>query len=344
MNWQPSDTSPLEHRALLAEFGAFRFDSPDAHALPPPPLFHDLFPDDALILISGEPFTAKTMLLADSALLLDDPSTPLLGLHRPNGTRRVLFVGQDAPTYDYLRQFRKLATGHGWSSADLHACDVALLLNRNISLLDPRFQHWLDRLCRFGGLSGLMLDTLFTCLPDIDENSNTAMTAVMKLLKHWRDDYGLFVMFTMHTSKSSGFDLRSANYRVRGASAIAASCDFHLQLIRRSSSVISLTVAKGRGDIVHTVPTLQLLQGSDWVRLIGDAPDEERVLSFLANQRQPFVSLVKLLRQATGGKDLKPRVRLALQKLETSGQVSCIGDDWWALTRPPSPPAEAADS
>ena len=89
--------------------------------LPPHWLFEDFLFSQSLTLLSAEPFTGKTMfLLAMMASL--DTFEPLCGQFLPlrEGLQRdkiyapnphVLFIGQDAPTWDYKGQYQKLLRG-----------------------------------------------------------------------------------------------------------------------------------------------------------------------------------------------------------------------------------------
>jgi hypothetical protein len=150
-----------------------------------------------------------------------------------------MFIGQDAPTWDYMGQTVKLWQGLGEPSLR----DCLLFLNRGWRLTDPRFSHFVAETVSIFGISVLMLDTLLS-FHDADENSNKEMSAVMDLLKSLRDTHNLSIIFSHHTGKAPGI---SGNYRARGASVIAGSVDFHLSLSSRGS-VISLNLPKRRGS------------------------------------------------------------------------------------------------
>lgn len=331
------EQSSLEEAATLSSLreaaGAFTpSDARFAQTLPPPPLFHNFVSDDTLILLSGEPGLGKTTLALDMALCLDW-GLPLLGRFAPRECMRVLFIGQDAPTHDYIRQFRKLAFGHGLSADELSESEVTFLLNRSTSLFDPMLFAFLNRYVPAAGIDGIFIDTLSSLIPGIDQNDTTAMQSVMTKLKGWRDQFGLFIVMTAHVNKPSQFPT-SANYRIRGSSEIAGSIDFHAQLSKRAKSTIHLDVAKGRGDSPDEVPPFTIARGwsSYGPTLTVSVPveDAERVLGFL-HKPLPQAKLMALLKHTSTmtSADAKTRTLSALEKLSTEGKVRHIGDGWW---------------
>lgn len=219
---------------------------------PPEPLFEGLLLHNTITMISGEPFTGKTLFLLATALSLSS-GKPLLGRFAPSGLRRVLFVGQDAPTWDYAGQAMKLARGYGLTPEELQHAEVDLVLNEGILITDAVFLEWLGQWWEATHFEVLMLDTLLD-LHGMDENSNSQMRPVMKQLKKIRDDLGVAIMFSHHTSKGLPGDDRSANYRARGATVIPGSSDFHFQL-RQGKEQVDFLWPKGRGVSSLDPPT-----------------------------------------------------------------------------------------
>lgn len=217
----------------------------DVLAIPaPPPLFCNIIPERVLCLISAEPYCGKSFLCLEAASALS-LGRPFLDLFPPRERGRTLFVGQDSTNWDYAAQLRKLtSTGP--------RPEIDFLLSQGLDLFDSN--RTLQLLCDWHEASPyrlLVLDTLAS-LHSGDENSTREMTYIMSLLKDLRDRLGVTIFFTTHVKKpQSGEDL-SANYRVRGNTAIAGSIDFHLSLSRMSETRVKITFPKGRGAMPDT--------------------------------------------------------------------------------------------
>jgi AAA domain-containing protein len=213
---------------------------------PPPWLFGPTEGTDGLIrsrtitMISAEPFTGKTMLMLSMALSLATV-TPLLD-YKPSASHRVLFLGQDAPTWDYYGSIRKLWLGLGSPAIPMDR--VLFFLNRGLRLDGPDISQLLETANKVFGVTVVMVDTLLA-FHGKDENSNRDMAEVMDLLKAWRDRLGLTVIFSHHTAKPGAGQI-SGNYRARGASVIPGSVDFHLQL-SAARGAVSMGIPKRRG-------------------------------------------------------------------------------------------------
>lgn len=249
----------------------FASDIAGARVSAPPFLFVPLLRSRTLTMISAEPFTGKTLFMLAMLLSLDTLH-PLLG-YPPASGHRSLFIGQDAPTWDYHGQFLKLFYGLSLP-LELEKSTVLpslFLLNRGFSLLDTSFTDMLSQAVSLYGISVLFLDTLLE-FHNLDENSNRDMKHVMGALKHARDRFGLTIFFSHHTSKlstysSSAFGPRaqgpanplpgnalpiSRNAAARGASVIGGSVDAHLALRAlgtdpSGSPLVELSFPKGRG-------------------------------------------------------------------------------------------------
>jgi len=216
----------------------------DGSIRPPEPLYEGLLLHETLTMVSGEPYTGKTLFLLATALSLAS-GKPLFGVYHPKELRRVLFIGQDAPTWDYAGQALKLARGYGIGADDLRHYEVDLILNEGVIITEPSFLDWLKQWHDATGFDVLMLDTLLD-VHNADENSNSQMRIVMKLLKSIRDTFGCAILFSHHTSKPQLGDTRSANYMSRGATVIPGSSDFHFQL-RAGREHVDMLWPKGRG-------------------------------------------------------------------------------------------------
>ncbi len=226
---------------------------------PPPWLFGGASPlDDGFIrtrtitMISAEPFTGKTMLMLGMTLGLAC-GHPVLG-YPVQGRHRVLFLGQDAPTWDYHGQVVKLWKGLG---ALLPANSALFFINKGWQITDPQFSTFITDCVRVHGISILMIDTLLA-FHSAEENSNKEMAVVMNLLKSLRDTLGLTIIFSHHSGKGSN----SGIYSPRGASVISGSTDFHLSLSARDS-VVSLGLPKRRGSQKRGASGFSIVDTSD---------------------------------------------------------------------------------
>jgi hypothetical protein len=186
----------------------------------PPWLFEDFLLSHSLTLVSGEPFAGKSLFMAAMALSLDS-GEPLFNSFQPSPHQRVLFVGQDSPTWDYLGQFAKLGRGMQVRTTQ----GSMLLLNKGLNILNS--MKLIEEAIDLYHINVLMFDTLLE-LHDLDENSSTDMKKIMGAFKYLRDKHYLSVFVSSHTAKSK--EGMSANYRIRGASVIAGSIDQHILL------------------------------------------------------------------------------------------------------------------
>lgn len=241
----------------------------------PSPLFHDFLLQRSLIMVGGEPYTGKTMLTLALALALD-ANKPLLGFE-PQERQRVLYIGQDAPTWDYAEQTRKLLRGYDLDAKAIDALDADACFNEGYNLLDVEFMDFLRDWHKEVGCDVVVFDTL-AALHSADENSNRDMNVVMNRLKYIRDFFGVTVIFTHHESKPNE-NARSAVYKARGASVISGSVDIYLSLQPASDGKVRLTMPKGRGISNHKRKVLYSMEDvgtpdAPGVRLVPQADNK----------------------------------------------------------------------
>ena len=213
----------------------------------PPPLIHGLLLDKTLTMLSSEPYTGKTMLTLAIALALDS-GRPLFGHHQVRERKRILYLGQDATSWDYAEQSRKLIAGYSLTPEEIDNLETDLILNTGMDLLEPKSLKSIQDWHTVSNFNVIILDTLAS-MHSGDENSTRDMSVICAILKSLRDSLKCAVIFTHHTAKPSQGVARSANYSARGSSVIAGSIDFHLHLRRDGSSErIHINMAKGRGS------------------------------------------------------------------------------------------------
>lgn len=303
---------------------------------PPPPLFGDLLLDDTLTMVSAPPYTGKSLFLAAMVVSLDT-GLPLFGRFAPNGVRKVLALLQDAPTWDYAEQFRKIARGYGLQREQQEMLESHLIINRGIQLTDKDFMEQLKLWHHSNPFDVLVLDALWT-FHNMNENDNSQMGFVMAQLKRIREEFGAAVIFTHHTAKLRAEDAgMNANYQSRGATVIPASVDFHFAM-KRIGPRITLQMPKGRGaDIEQLVYyDIKEVDHPDGTALKLDAPAPEatrqgKLLIFLTQERKRD-DMVAFLRSAEPGitdARAKKAVDNDLRLLRSYGKVEKVAHGVW---------------
>lgn len=253
----------------------------------PPPLIHGLLLDQTLTMLSSEPFSGKTLLTLAIAIALDSGS-PLFSHYQIRERKKILYIGQDAPSWDYAEQTRKLLRGYSLSPEALQKLDIDMMLNEGINFFDPKSLKLLQDWHEVSKFNVLILDTLAS-MHGGNENDTREMGILMAMLKEIRDKLRCCVIFTHHTAKPSQGVVRSENYSARGASVISGSIDFHLALKREGDlDRIKLRLPKGRGaermdklayfDIVEDLTP----SGEVAIRLVTPNPADTRTGGLLA--------------------------------------------------------------
>lgn len=267
-----------------------------SRSLRPPWLFSDLLVSRTLTMLSGEPYSGKT-LLALAMVLSIDSQRPLSGHYTPI-SGRACFIGQDAPTWDYHAAVRSLWTGYGLSHTDPGSS--LFFFNRGYKITDPNFPSFITQLVELYGVNFLVLDC-FIDFHSLDENNTQQMRAVTEVLKSLRDQHLLSILFTHHTSK--GAEFVSANYRARGSSVLPSTVDQHISLSSRFNKFI-LTNPKRRGMSasegltfrLHTDSGLRLALdetadlGAFILKRLQAAPESVQSLLTAASTQYPAVS------------------------------------------------------
>lgn len=304
----------------------------------PPFLFAPIFRSQTLTVISAEPFTGKTLLML-AMMLSIDTGKPLLETFVPEPGHRSLFLGQDAPTWDYHTLFLKLFYGLGLSSDEERTIDLPslLMLNRGLSLVSREFVPFVKTIISIYGISVIFLDTLLDFHP-YEENSNREMGNVVGVLKRLREELGLTVIFSHHLSKVSPAEV-SRNYRLRGASVLAGSIDHHFLLSSSSAPErVSFDIAKGRGLSLRDspVPTFEIDQAvvndRETIRLV---PAEQSLIDQVARylsverDRSEIESFIQTLEPGASLQKARNRCSRVLTALEASNRIQSIERGRW---------------
>lgn len=321
----------------------FAADIASLRVVAPPYLFDSIMRSRTLTLISAEPYTGKTLLML-SMLLSLDAASPLFTRFTPAKNHRCLFLGQDAPTWDYHAQFSKLFYGLQLPKEKEHNISLPsmLLLNRGLALTDPEFLPFISTIIDLYGITVLFIDTLLE-FHNADENSNREMSHIMRLLKLIRDKFSLSIIFSHHTSKSSFTS--STNYRARGASTISGTIDHHFALTLRHSNppTIALEFAKGRGLSFSDNPIPYFIiksfvrsDGRESVSLIpSPKPMSEQLLDFLITpqDRASLESFYSSHMPKTKPSTIKSRVSRILDALRDSNTITQVEHGRWVQSQ-----------
>lgn len=213
---------------------------------PPPALLEGFLLDRTITQVSSAPYTGKSLLLAAIMLSLDT-GLPLLGRFQVPKRKSVLFLGSDAPTWDYAQVAVKLIRGLGLTADQCSKLQSHVKYNSGWKLTSPDVQKHLKSLHSDIGFGVLMLDT-FRRFHPLNQNDDREMAAFMELLKGLRDDLNIAIIFTNHERKPSDSTRGSdPNYSARGSTEISAAVDFNLVLQKRPKQGIRLHLPKGRG-------------------------------------------------------------------------------------------------
>jgi RecA-family ATPase len=218
----------------------------------------------SIVMVSGEPGTAKT-LFAMGLGLACDAQTKFLGLETCPG--RMLFIGQDSPDWYYQLQAQRLRKGMGISEGQAELLTSEALLNEGYRITSEDFRKELDILYDANPFDILVLDTLFD-LHDVDENDNSEMRKIGRMLKRMRDAFHCAIICIGHTAKAGG---SSIQYRARGASALAGTVDMTLILEQAGDKVVTIHNPKARGVYGDPLPKrFRVENGPDWCRFVPD--------------------------------------------------------------------------
>lgn len=290
-------------------------------------------------MVSAEPFTGKTLLSLAIAIALDT-GRPLFSHYHVREPKKVFFIGQDAPSWDYAEQTRKLIRGYALSRPEIDRLDLDMMLNEGLNLFDPGSWKLIQEWWTVSKFNVLILDTLAS-LHSGDENSTRDMGILCAMLKEIRDKMHCCVIFTHHSAKPLQGVHRSENYSARGNSVISGSIDFHL-VLRREPELdrVKLRFPKGRGaermdkltyfDIKEDATP----EGEPMIRLVVPQANSlnTQIIAALTAHSMSRAELISSIHDPTTNSiQLARMVDNSLTGLERSGQVKRLGRGTWSL-------------
>jgi len=243
-----------------------------------------------LTMISAPQSSGKSALLSYIGLMASGGAA-FLDFPPPAMARKVLFIGLDAPSYDYAAIARKLlaplepyclADFDFWVSSEpidiLSPAFIDLISEVTEEIVTPSdegvdIDHWLPEL--------VIIDA-FISIHSMDENSSKEMKPVMAALRALAEA-GPAVVFAHHETK--GGDSAGT---ARGSTVIPASVDMHLALRSRKFEGglnIKGKWKKGRGSELAEDFQCTLTWDEESMRIIGDE-EEIRLRAARVKERE----------------------------------------------------------
>ena len=267
-----------------------------AHHLADPPeqqrwLVTDLWADDAVGIIGGEPKCGKSFLALDLAVAVAAGTTCLRRFPVPRPGRVLLYPAEDA-----LHIVRRRLDGICAAAAcQLAALDVQVITATNLRLDLPADRARLEETVALLRPRLLVLDP-FVRLHRIDENASGEVAPLLACLRDLQRRYRLAIIVVHHARKGAA-TLR-AGQALRGSSEFHAWGDSNLYLRRDGADRIILT-AEHRAAAAIPNLTLTLAQRADALALepvqANDQPTPEaapssvdqRIIAALSNADRP---------------------------------------------------------
>lgn len=208
-------------------------------------LVRDLWADQAVGIVGGEPKCCKSFLALDLAVAVASgtPALRRFPVDRPG--RVVIFPAEDS--HDILR--RRLEGISAVAGVDLGGLDLQVItapvLRIDLALDRQRLTRTLDQL-----RPRLLILDPFVRLHRIDENVSCEVAPLLAFLRELQRSFGLAVLL-VHHSKKGGNHLR-AGQALRGSSELHAWGDSNLYLRRSEERILLSTehrAAPGQADI-----------------------------------------------------------------------------------------------
>lgn len=208
-------------------------------------LVRDLWADQAVGIVGGEPKCCKSFLALDIAVAVASGSPALrrFPVDRPGCV--VIFPAEDS--HDILR--RRLEGISAAARVDLAGLDLQVItapvLRIDLALDRQRLERTLDQL-----RPRLLILDPFVRLHRIDENVSSEVAPLLAFLRDLQRSFGLAVLL-VHHSKKGGNHLR-AGQALRGSSELHAWGDSNLYLRRSEERILLSTehrAAPGQADL-----------------------------------------------------------------------------------------------
>ena len=194
-------------------------------------LIEDLWGDEAVGIIGGEPKCGKSFLALDMAVAVAS-GRPCIGRFRPRRTGRVLIYAAE-DTLAIVRQRIDGITRR--SGLELAALDLWMITAPAVRLDVPEHRKRLAATVESVRPRLLILDP-FVRLHRIDENASAEVVPLLASLRDIQRTYGCAVLIVHHARK--GASRARAGQALRGSSEFHAWADAGLFLRRRGDDIV----------------------------------------------------------------------------------------------------------
>lgn len=275
----------------------------------------DLIEKDSVTLLVGAPSCGKTALAMHMAKCMMT-GQPFLGM--PTSVLgRCAFLQFDMSHRQQIMYNKTFAPDCPIRFIIGHSADES---EESINLLDKKTVSELCEWCKAEVIEVLFIDTLSTAFLGVDENSNTQMTSVMRILRSIAQS-GITVIVLHHVSKGEfGY-----SQSTRGASALTGCTDTEIKLVETASG-IEVRVTKTRSTTKGVKAKYSIVDSAivEYATVQHES-DVERIMSvFEASgvnelSRQQIVKEVKMGVQ-TLQKTLDEAVKMELLTKEKRGR------------------------
>jgi len=251
-------------------------------------LVTDLWLDQAVGLVGGEPKCCKSFLALDLAVAVASGTSCLRRYPVPNPGRVLLYAAEDALHIVRSRLEGICAAAH----CSLEGLDLNVITAPTLRLDLPADRDRLQRTVERLRPRLLILDP-FVRLHRIDENASGEVAPLLAYLRELQRRYELAVLLVHHAKKGGG--------RIRAGQALRGSSEFHAWgdsnlYLRRSNQELTLTVEHRAAPSLPPVG-LELVERGDALALemrtaaipaaAAPSPIDERITQALAGAGRP---------------------------------------------------------
>jgi AAA domain len=283
-------------------------------------LVKDLWSEEAVGIVGGEPKCGKTFLALDLAVSVA-AGTPCLRCFPVSRAGRVLLYAAEDPLDEVRRRLEGICAAAGLKLADL---DVQVITEPTLRLDLEAVRRSLDETVAKLQPRLLVLDP-FVRLHRIDENASGEVAPLLAYLRELQRRHAVAVLVVHHAKKGAGHV--RAGQALRGSSEFHAWGDSNLYLRKHGEDALTLTVEHRAAASMPTI-SLELAKRSHAVALeIVERPPppkpatssvDERIIAALTGTGRPlpFAELRALCRSRSA------TIYARLEALVAAGQIA----------------------
>lgn len=296
-----------------------------------PWVLQEVLPEQSVVMVSGLGHTSKTFLALDACLSVAY-GIPWLG-HFPTTQGVALYVGEDSPRHDVLKQMRKLLVGRKLTGQEVPD-DLLFCVTQGASLSTEEEANRIAQAIFRVRPKLVVLDSLRYLSIGADENDSTAMSKVIDHVKALRN-LGPAVMLIHHNSLGS---------RPRGSTTIYDGVDGAINVkYDKRKDLVSAVIEKRRCITAENFCYHHLWDQQsailEYVALKDAGASEDKLLLALLTERGTIstAQAVSCITANTKNSDqltvavLANRTNRALQRLKVAGLAGKNGRGEWSL-------------